>query len=57
MSQNIRAFELGRGDGEALEGAEDVGEPEAHEAHAALLDGAQDVVELLLHGDSLRTVA
>ena len=51
------ALELGRGDGEALEGPEDIGEPEAHEADASLLDRAQDVVELLLHGDSLRRVA
>ena len=42
-------LELGRGDREALQLAEDVGEPEAHEAHAAFLDGPQHVVELLLH--------
>jgi hypothetical protein len=44
-----RGFELRRRDGEALERAEHVGEPEPHEANAALLHGAQDVVELLLH--------
>ncbi len=48
-------LELGGGDREALERAEDIGEPEADEAHAPLLDGSQDVVELLLHADSLRT--
>ena len=51
-----RGLELGGRDGEALERAEDVGEPEAHEADPPLLDGPQDVVELLLHSDSVRTV-
>ena len=46
-------LELGRGDGEALELAEHVGEPEPDEAHAALLDGPEDVVELVLHPESL----
>ena len=50
-------LQLGRGDGEALEVAEDVGEPQAHESHAALLDAAHDVVALLVldltHGVSL----
>ena len=41
-----RTLELGRGDGEALERAEHVGEPEPDEPDAALLDGAQDVFEL-----------
>ena len=44
-----RALELGRRDGEALERAEHVGEPELDEAHAALLHGAQDVLELRDH--------
>ena len=46
-----RALELGGRDGEALERAEDVGEPEPDEPDAAFLDGAHDVVELLLHSD------
>ena len=40
-----------------LQEAEDVGEPEAHEADAALLDGAQDVLVLAFHVESLRTLA
>ena len=36
---------------------EHVGEPEADEADAALLDGPQDVVELAAASSSLRTVA
>ena len=48
-------LELGRGDGEALQGAQDVGEPEADEPDTALFDRPQDVVELLLHASSLRT--
>ena len=51
-----RRLELGRRDGEALERAEHVGEPEADEADPPLLDRPQDVVELLLHPDSVRTV-
>ena len=46
-------LELGRGDGEALQGAQHVGEPEADESDTALFDRAQDVVELLLHTSSL----
>ena len=42
-------LELGGGDLEALQEPEDVGEPQPHEADAALLDGAQHVVELVLH--------
>ena len=38
-----------RGDREALQEAEDVGEPEAHEADPALLDRPQHVVQLRLH--------
>ena len=49
-------LELGRGDGEALQGAQDVGEPEADESDTALFDRPQDVVELLLHASSLRTL-
>src|SRR5262249_32196231 len=48
-----RAFELGRRDREALELAEHVGEPETYEAHAALFDGTQDVVERSLHATSV----
>ncbi len=44
------ALQLGRRDGERLELAEHVGEPEADEADAALLDGAQHVVLLAFHG-------
>ena len=36
--------------------AEHIGEPEADEADPSLLDRPQDVVELLLHPDSVRTV-
>ena len=42
-------LQLGRADGEALQLAEHVGEPQPHEAHAALLDRAQDVVLLSFH--------
>ena len=46
-----RVLQLGRADGEALEVAEDVGEPQPHEAHAALLDAPQHIRPLLLqHG-------
>ena len=41
-------LELGRRDGEALQGAQHVGEPEADEPDTALFDRPQDVVELLL---------
>ncbi len=41
-------LELRRGDGEALEIAEDVGEPQSDESDAALFDAAQDVVALLV---------
>ena len=40
-------------DGEALELAEDVGEPQADEADAAFLDGSEHVVVLVLHRASL----
>jgi len=43
------ALELRRRDGEALERAEDVGEPEPDEPDPALLDGAHHVVELAFH--------
>ncbi len=43
-----RVLELGRADGEALEVAEHVGEPQAHEPDTALLDGSKDVVALLI---------
>ena len=46
-----RAFSSSAGrDGEALELAEHVGEPEPDEAHPALLDRAQHVVLLAFHG-------
>ena len=48
-----RAFELGRRDGEALELAEHVGEPEAHEAHASFFDGSEHVVEWPFHPTSV----
>ena len=41
-------LQLGRRDGETLERAQHVGEPEAHEPDAAFFDAAQDVVALLL---------
>ena len=44
------ALELGRGDGEGLELAEHVGEPEPDEPDPSLLDRAQDVVVLAFHG-------
>ena len=43
-------LQLDRADGEALELAEDVREPQPHEADAALLDRAQDVIALSFHG-------
>ena len=51
-----RLLEVLGGDGERLEVAEHVGEPKAHEADVALLDGAQDEIDVLLaaHADSSR---
>jgi len=43
-------LELGGTDRERLQLTEDIGEPEADEAHAAFFDGSQDVVGLGLHG-------
>ena len=48
-------FELGGRDLDRLQEAEDIGEPQAHEAHAALFDGAEDVLELALHAGSVGT--
>ncbi len=45
-------LELGGGDGERLELAEDVGEPEPDEADTTLLHRPQHVVLLALHADS-----
>ena len=51
-------LKLHRRDGEALQLTEDVGEPQPHEAHPALLDRPQDVVALGLHpAQSRRTAA
>src|SRR5204863_309294 len=47
------AFELGRRDGEALELAEHVGEPEAREAHASFFAGSEHVVEWAFHPASV----
>jgi hypothetical protein len=44
-----RVLELRGGDGERLQLPEHVGEPEAYEAHPALLDGAQHVLLLAIH--------
>ena len=44
------ALQLGRGDGEGLELAEHVGEPEPDQPDPSLLDRAQDVVALAFHG-------
>ena len=56
-----RVLQLGRADGEALQAAEHVGEPQADQPHAAFLHGVQHVVALLLehHGlsSSSRSVA
>ena len=49
-------LELGRRDLDRLQEAEDVGEPQPDEADPALLDGAQDVLELALHTGSVRSV-
>lgn len=43
-----RDLEVLRADSEALEPAEHVGEPQADEADVALLDGAQDEIDVLL---------
>jgi hypothetical protein len=46
-----RALHLGRGDRHRLQGADDVGEPEADELDAALLDRAEHEIALLVdHG-------
>src|SRR5690606_8624367 len=42
----------GGGDGHRLEGSDDIREPQAHELHPALLDGAEDEVPLLVHAHS-----
>ena len=51
-----RLLELLGRDRERLEVAQNVGEPKAHEADVALLDGAQDEIDVLLaaHADSSR---
>ena len=46
-------LELGRGDGERLELAEHVGEPEPDQPDPALLDRAQHVVLLAFHGAAM----
>ena len=53
-SSNATSRSLGA-DREALETAEHVGEPQAHEADVALLDGAEDEIDvlLLIHGNPL----
>ena len=43
-----RVLELGGADREALQIAEHVGEPQAHESHAAFFDSAQHVVAMLI---------
>src|SRR5690606_29743297 len=43
------ALQLGGADGQALEGAEHVGEPQPHQADAALLDGPQHVLLASFH--------
>ena len=50
-------LELGRRDLDRLQEPEHIGEPEADETHAALLDGAQDVLQLALHAHSVGTFA
>ena len=52
-----RGLQLGRGDLDRLQEPEHVGEPQAHEAHSALLDGAQHVLVLAFHVESLRVLA
>ena len=49
-------LQLDRADREALQLAQNVGEPQPHEAYSALLDRAQDVVALSLHGHQSRAV-
>src|SRR5262249_9133483 len=50
-----RGLQLLRGDGDRLEEPEDVGEPQPDELDPPLLDGAQDVLGLVGHGEgSLR---
>ncbi len=44
-----RALDLGRGDRDRLQGADDIREPEPDEFDAALLDGAENEVALLVH--------
>ena len=48
-----RALELGRRDGDRLQHAEDVGEPQPNESDVALLDGAEHELDLLVHSSSL----
>ena len=48
-------LELGRADGEALQLSQHVGEPQPNKPDAALLDRAQDVVQLGLHVDESRS--
>ena len=43
------SLELGRRDGDRLQGAEHVGEPEPHEADVAFFDGAEDELLLAIH--------
>ena len=50
-------LQLGRRDLHRLEETEHVGEPKPDETHAALLDGAQDVLQLALHAHSVGTFA
>ena len=42
-------LDLGRGDGDGLEVARDVGEPQPHETDVALFEGAQDELLLSVH--------
>ena len=50
-----RVLELGRADGDGLELAEHIGEPQPDQADAALLDGAEHVVLLTFHGAHVGT--
>ena len=50
-------LQLGGCDLDRLEETEHVGEPQPDETYAALLDGAQDVLELALHAHSVGTIA
>ncbi len=50
-------LELCGGDLDRFQKAQDIGEPQADEAHAALFDGAQDVLVLAFHVESLRALA